>query len=458
MPQRDPDCRCGGVHSPFWTRPGLSRRRFFRLVGTGLTGFYFADLMHPPVVLANTNVATRGTATHCIFILLSGAPSHVDTFDLKEGPWTPSAFAPSDFSGIRFPAGLLPKIAEQLDKIAIVRSMRAWALVHNFSQVWTQIGRNPTSVLGKVAPHIGSVVALESASKRRPNDILPGFISLNAGGTQVGSGYLPSTYAPFAVNPNAAGLGNTAHPDGEARFLRRWDLLHTMDDSLRQNSPLGKPPEDFDQFEASARALMYNPAVNQVFQFTAAERGRYGNNAFGDACLVARNLVEHDRGTRFIQITLGGWDHHQNIYAAGQLPARSTQLDNGLGTLLYDLSAGGLLSHTLVVVMGEFGRTVGGLNTQQGRDHYFQQFALFAGAGVRGGRVLGATDERGAYTTEPGWSRQRDVKVEDVEATIYTAMGINWTTIRYDDPFKRGFEYVPLSKYDVYGPLEELWQ
>ncbi len=457
MPQRDPDCRCGGPHTPFWSRPGLSRRHFFRLVGTSLTGFYFADVFSPPEVLANAAAVTRSTATHCIFILLAGAPSHVDTFDLKEGPWTPAEFAPTSYGALRFPQGLMPKIAEQLGRIAIVRSMRAWALVHGLSQTWTQIGRNPTSVLGKVAPHMGAVVALEFAARRRPTDILPGFVSLNSGGTQAGAGYFPSVYAPFSVFPNPGGLANTRHPDGEARFNLRWELLHSLDDSLRKNSPLGRPPEDLDNFEAAARALMYNPAVEQVFQYTAAERARYGNNGFGDACLVARNLVEQDRGTRFVQITLGGWDNHSNIYQANSLPARCRQLDDGLGTLLFDLGTSGLLEHTLVVVVGEFGRTVGPLNGQQGRDHYFQQFALFAGAGVQGGRAIGSTDERGALTAEAGWSRQRDVKIEDVEATVYSTMGIDWTTIRYDDPFKRGFEYVPLSKYDVYGPINELW-
>lgn len=457
MPQRDPDCRCSGPHAPFWARPGLSRRNFFRLAGTAVTGYYFADVLNPPFVMANERQAPRNTATHCIFILLSGAPSHVDTFDLKEGAWTPASFAPTSYGDLRFPQGLLPRIAENVDRICLVRSMRSWALVHGLSQTWTQIGRNPTSLLGRVAPHIGSVVALEFQARRRAADILPGFVSLNAGGTQAGCGYLPSTYAPFSVTPAQGGLANTRHPDGESRFNTRWELLHSVDDSLRVNSPLGRAVEDMNNFENQARSLMYNPAVDTIFQYSTEERQRYGNNGFGDACIVARNLVEHDKGTRFIQITLGGWDHHSNIYAANQLPARALQLDNGLGALLSDLGSSGLLEHTLVVVAGEFGRTVGALNGQQGRDHYFQQTALFAGAGIRGGRAIGSTDSRGAFTADPGWSRQRDVKIEDIEATIHSAMGIDWTTIRMDDPFKRGFEYVPQSRYDVYGPIEELW-
>jgi uncharacterized protein (DUF1501 family) len=108
-------------------------------------------------------------------------------------------------------------------------------------------------------------------------------------------------------------------------------------------------------------------------------------------------------------------------------------------------------------MMGEFGRTVGGLTGAQGRDHWMQQFALFAGAGVQGGRIIGSTDATGLQTADPGWSRGRDVRPEDVEATIYSAMGINWTKVRYDDPFHRGFYYVPDSDQDVYGPVNELW-
>jgi uncharacterized protein (DUF1501 family) len=108
-------------------------------------------------------------------------------------------------------------------------------------------------------------------------------------------------------------------------------------------------------------------------------------------------------------------------------------------------------------MMGEFGRTVGKVTAQGGRDHYLQQFCMFAGAGVKGGRAIGQTDATGANTIDSGWSRQRVIKPEDIEATIYSAMGINWTNVRYDDPFGRGFYLVPASDKDVYGPINELW-
>lgn len=203
--------------------------------------------------------------------------------------------------------------------------------------------------------------------------------------------------------------------------------------------------------------MMYNPVVDQAFQFTAAERVPYGTSGVGDSCLTAVKVLKANAGTRFIQITSGGWDDHVNIYGDNVLPARVRTLDAAVSQMLVDLKANGLLQDTLVVMLGEFGRTVGALSGAQGRDHYVQQFAFFAGAGIKGGRAIGSTNATGAATADFGWSRQRDVRPEDVEATIYSAMGIDYTSIRYDDPFGRGFEYVPYGQEDLYGPVKELW-
>jgi uncharacterized protein (DUF1501 family) len=210
--------------------------------------------------------------------------------------------------------------------------------------------------------------------------------------------------------------------------------------------------------------MMYNSAVKQAFSYSAADSARYGNNSFGNACLVAKQILAADQGTRYIEITLGGWDMHQNIYGAnGNITAGTNiftlgkTLDAGLSALINDLKTAGLLDSTMVVMAGEFGRTVGPITGAGGRDHYLQQFAVFAGGGVKGGQVIGSTDALGSATVDPGWSRQRDVNIEDIEATIYSALGINWTNIRYDDPFGRGFEYVPNAATDAYGPVNELW-
>ena len=447
-------------HIPFFTR-ALGRRAFLELLSSGVAASFVVPKVSAADVVPWAPVSPKNTARNAIFVLLAGAISQIDTFDFRmvEGV-TPTDFAPADINGVTWPAGLMPKMAAHVGNIAIVRSLRSWALQHSGMQTWVQIGRNPSAVLGDIAPNIGCIVAAEKEPERRADQVFPAFLALNAG-SAVGPGYLPSVYAPFKVQPNAAGLASTTHPvsDGPPRFDARYQLLQTLDQPLRADSPLGRPAEDFDAFYRAARDLMYNPVVQDAFSFTAEESERYGATAFGNACLVAKKVLAANQGTRYIQIVSGGWDHHANIYSpnAGGLPRLARDLDTGLATLLDDLKASGHLSETLIVLMGEFGRTVGNLSPQSGRDHFLQHFAMFAGGGVTGGKIIGATDLSGAYTVEPGWHRNRPARVEDIEATIYSALGINWTNVRYDDPFGRGFEYVPKSRDDVYGPIHELW-
>jgi hypothetical protein len=442
----------------FSQKPHLSRRNFMNIAGTGVTASWLASKLPASTAITSTPVDTINKAKNVIFILLAGAPSHTDTFDFKElAGTTPASFAPATVNGVAFPAGLMPKLAGMMDQFAIVRSMQAWALVHSLAQTWTQIGRNPAGVLGNVSPNIGSVVALEKNAERTPNQVFPTFLALNSAGA-AGPGYFPASYAPFKVTPSNSGLKDTTNPDGQTRFNARWDFLHHLDDPLRVNSPYGQPLDDYDQFYTAANGMMYNPIVTNAFKYSTTDSVAYGNTSFGNACMMAKQVLAANQGTRYIEITLGGWDMHVNIYAANQLPTLAKQLDNGLSQLMADLKAGGLLDETLIVMAGEFGRTVGKLTGAAGRDHLPQQFAFFAGAGVTGGKIIGSTDPTGGTTVDFGWSRQRIVKPEDIESTIYSAMGINWTTVRYDDPLSRGFYYVPNSDTNVYGPINELWQ
>jgi hypothetical protein len=442
----------------FSQKPHLSRRHFMNIAGSGVTASWLASKLTASTVITSTPVNAINKAKNVIFILLAGAPSHTDTFDLKVlSGTTPTTFAPETVNGVAFPQGLMPKLAGMMNQFAIVRSMQAWALVHSLAQTWTQIGRNPAAVLGNVSPNIGSVVAIEKNGDRTPSQVFPTFLALNSAGA-AGSGYFPASYAPFKVTPSTSGIKNTTNPDGQTRFDARWDFLHHLDDPLRVNSPYGTPLEDYDQFYSAANGMMYNATVTKAFTYTTASSATYGNTSFGNACLLATQVLAADQGTRYIEITLGGWDMHVNIYAQNQLPTLAQTLDNGLSQLISDLKAQGLYDETLIVMAGEFGRTVGKLTGAAGRDHLPQQFAFFAGAGVTGGKIIGSTDSTGANTVDFGWSRQRIIKPEDIESTIYSAMNINWTTVRYDDPLGRGFYYVPSSDTNVYGPINELWQ
>ena len=132
-------------------------------------------------------------------------------------------------------------------------------------------------------------------------------------------------------------------------------------------------------------------------------------------------------------------------------------LFRSVSNLITDLKANGLFDTTLIVMVGEFGRTVGPLTSAAGRDHLVQQFSFFAGGGIKGGTVVGETNATGSDTAVYGWSQNRYVYPEDVEATIYSALGIDWTSVRHDDPLGRGFEYVPQTGAVPYYPVHELW-
>ena len=246
------------AHRSFFSRPHWTRREFFQVLGAGVTASFLARRYARAEEISSAGVTTQNKAKNVIFILLAGAPSHIDTFDFKVVPGvTPDSFNPTPVNGILWPAGLLPKIGEHLGDIAIVRSMRAWALVHSLAQTWTQIGRNPAAALGNVAPNIGSIVAIEKDKERTSNQVFPTFLALNSNGA-VGSGYLSAKYGPFKVIPSTNGIINTTNPDGPGRVDDRWSLLHKLDDPLRVSSPLGKPAEDYDNFYKAAKGLMYN--------------------------------------------------------------------------------------------------------------------------------------------------------------------------------------------------------
>jgi hypothetical protein len=450
----------------------IDRRLFFKVAATGVTGCMISPMRLFSQGTATPPVNILGTAKNCIFVLLPGAPSQVDTFDLKVGSWTPTDFTPTTINGVDWPSGLLPNLGDQLsrNRLAVVRSCQAPALVHSLLQSWTQIGRSPASATGTIAPNVGSVVALEKEAERLPNQPIPGFLSLNGGINIAGPGYFPGRYSPFDVTPNANGLANIAHPDGLTPFNRRFNQLAVADEVLSSDSMVSRKFEEMGDFYSSSALMMNDSRVGNAFRFTANTDGwRYGTGTaqtgFGNACLTAKNILQANLGVRFIQINLGGWDNHANIYTPNAgIYTSARQLDRGLANLISDLASlpgsnGTLLDDTLIVARGEFGRTVGALTGQAGRDHYFTYSALVAGGGVRGGRALGSTTPDGAFVDDPGWSVGRPVYTEDFAATIYSAMGINYRTNRNDDPLGRGFEYVATTGTNYVGePIAELFR
>jgi uncharacterized protein (DUF1501 family) len=447
--------------------PDLSRRGFLQLGAGGLVASWFLKSPAAAWAAESAAVTTRNTARNVIFVFLPGAPSQVDTWDLKEGAWTPADFAPAGFGGgLRFPAGLMPNMANHLGDVSIVRSMKSQALVHGLGQTWIQISRNPTGATGSEAPNMGAVAALELEKQRGANDVLPAFLSLNTQAGLSGAGYLSSTYAPFVVQPSTAGLASLTHPDGAARLGTRWNDIAQLDAALRSGQPLGKDAADAVNFYNQAKVLIDTPAVNDLFKFTTADSQRYGSSSFGNGCLVAKQLLAGGRGARFVMVSVGGWDMHSNIYGktGTSLYSQMGQLDPALASLIGDLKAASgktpgktLFDETLIVMAGEFGRTVGNLNGQSGRDHFANYSAVFAGGGVKGGQVIGATDATGSTITDSGVTGRTELRAEDLACTVYSALGIDWTTMRHDDPLGRGFEYVPNAAAGVYAPIDRLF-
>jgi hypothetical protein len=448
----------------------LSRRQVLRLGALSLAGHYFVPLVTPSRVSAQSRVQPRGSARFCIFFSLTGGPSHIDGWDLKEAKWTPQDFdiRAHPVAG-KWPYALYPRLAESFDHLALVRSMAAWESVHERGQYYVQAAHQLNQALWKEIPPVGAVVAAEYQKRRKPNDSFPPYVAFNTAENQaglLGSGFLPATYSPFHLKTDTS-LDAFAPPEAErAQFQERWEFLKSFDSTLRQDDSLAsKTYRDFNDHYEGAISLMSDTRTAKVLALSPEDRVRYGSSTTGDAAILARNLVRADAGTHFMFLSQEGWDHHVGIFDP-KTPrnhyANSRELDSALGALLKDLASErrpdgrSLLDETLVIAMGEFGRSVGDLNFGRGRDHHQYAFsALFAGGGVKGDRVIGKTDDAGNKVIEPGWSASRSVYMEDVATTIYSAMGIDWTTKIAATPSGRTFHYVePTSSTTIFGNKE----
>ena len=435
--------------------PKLTRRDFIRVGGLGVCGYSLLPMLEPLNVEATSKVQPRGGAEVCILFFMQGGPSQLDTFSVKEGAWTPQDFDVRTVKpGLKMPVGLLPKLANRTDKYTVIRSLEAWEGEHGRGTYYLQAGRSRSPARIQEIPSVGSVLAYETQGKAKESDFLPPFIAMNMDPTWlIGQGLLPSGYGPMLLRTNAP-VPFLVPESEKAGFERRRALLEQLDGEWREQDPhRGQLFRDLDQYYRSAFPLLDNPKATSVFKVQSDDHIRYGSSSPGDACILARNIVRANAGTRFIFIAhKHGWDLHDKLYdktAKNNQYNMCGQLDPAIAGLLDDLEAEKdgkgrrLIEKTLVVCMGEFGRTPGDANLRGGRDHYrYAAVALFAGAGVRGGQVLGDTDEKGARVTEPGWHRPRSIYPEDVLVTMYSVMGVDWTKKITQTPSGRAFEYV----------------
>ena len=439
---------------------GLTRRQW--LAGATGLGALAAWEQRGYAEVTSGGAAARGTARAAILVNLQGAPSHLDTFDAKDGPWNPAGIDLTPGAGnLVLSRTLFPGLLKMSSDLLVLRSVQSWEAVHERGQFYLQTAHPANPAFLAESPNIGSIVGLE----RGGQGPLPPFLSLN-GSPDQGAKFLGGMVEPMSAPSNAGGLNTLQHnffgtaAQSQARFESQYKLLLDLDGSLRGNAP-DLAMSNHGEFYSAAKGLMYQQSIIQIFQFTDPENQRYGNSNFGRACIVARNAVQAKAGTVFININHGSWDMHQNMFDRAYRPnmyQMCADLDTGVSNLVSDLRASGDFSQTLVVMMGEFGRSPGELNPRGGRDHHKEAMAVaMLGGGVAGGRALGGTDSTGDRVADYGWSQNRVIRMEDIAATIYSALGIDWTKGITDTPSGRKFEYVPFGQQGVYVPIDEVW-
>lgn len=357
-----------------------------------------------------------GTAKHCIYLYMSGGMSHLDTFDTK-----PDAETQGPIESIKTSAdGVLisqhfPMMAEQMKHVTVVNSMNSNQGAHAQGRYFMHTSYFLRGTISH--PDMGAWAAYHLGKINRG---LPANVKIGGASEGTGAGFLESKFGALPIGDPSAGLQHSSLPDGvsSSRFNNRMARLKRMN---------GRFIREYDTKQARAYASMYDEAVKlmksddlNAFDLTLEKetvRQTYGDNPFGQACLLARRLVES--GVRFIEVNDGGWDTHDDNFT--RIGEKGRILDQGMGALIADLAQRGMLQDTLVVLATEFGRTPTiQAERRNGRNHYPQAFTcLLAGGGIKGGLKYGRTDEEGREVVEDM------VVVQDFNATIAKAMGID---------------------------------
>lgn len=414
-------------HHPFRRCDGVSRRDFLHLGTLGALGLSLSDWFR---LRASAAERLQAPAKSCILIWLDGGPSHLDTFDPK--PDAPAEIR-SQFKAIGTAVdGIqicehLPRTAAVMRDVALIRSLTHELGNHDVGTRFLLTGHRPTPAME--FPSLGSLVA----HARGFDGALPPYVAIpndSVGGNSSAAraGYLPGSCSAFNVGPDPSRVRDLQPPEGLSfsRAEHRREMLRKMD-AFSQHVEEGPATRDRDAFYAQAYRLLGSPEAKAAFalsQEKPATRERYGSSRVGTGCLLARRLVE--AGSRFVTVVDTGWDTHQQIFrelpdsrfpGSGKLPG----LDRAYAALLTDLRERGLLESTLVVLMGEFGRTPK-LNALGGRDHWPRaSFACLAGGGVKGGQAIGATNAFGEIPIT------RPVGPPDLAFSILQLLGVDPT-------------------------------
>lgn len=439
-----------------------ARRDVLRLGGYGLLGAFAEQALVPVEARAAGRSNPRGSARFAIVIELAGALSHIDSFDFKENAGTQKDF---DVRPVRpdlyLSHRLFPELSKETDKLAIVRSMKSHEVVHFRGQYYTQAGRPLNPALAQEIPSVGSVAAMELESQRREQDTFPTYVGCNldtSGCGALSTGFLHPRHSVLDVNLKNGGGAAPSSKEALALLEERYRLLSELDKVMApQRAGRDRSFGAFRDFQSAAYRILGDPRWPEAFNMPKEEVERYGNNEVGLGCLLARNLVKADAGTRYIHIVHPDWDHHRDIFNHSKKSnhyIRCNEFDRAMANLLRDLAgtpspreAGKtLLDETFVTVATEFGRVPGPLNGIAGRHHYnLAYLSLFAGGGAKGGRIIGKTDAAGEHVVETGWRHGKaQIKTENVYASVYSALGIDWRKELTNTPSRRPYRFVDM--------------
>ena len=412
----------------------LTRRTSLQL---GLGGFFGGGLvnaLHGQARAASAN-GPKPQAKSCILFWLDGGPTHYETFDPK--PEAPLEYRgefeaiSTKLPGVQY-SQYVPRLAAMADKLAIIRSIRHNQGNHGAGNHYMMTGaptRIPVGCGASVSfhPSIGSVTAHEVGAPEG----LPAYFSMPTKSRSGGPNFLGPKYAPFIVSndPNSSSfrVRDVALPSGleDSRFSSRQDLRREVDRLKRINDKAaGDPAVALDQFYQQGNQLITSSEAQAAFDIhreADSVRDSYGRNALGQRALLARRLVE--AGVPFITLYSGGWDHHVDLFP--RIKSMLPPVDVAVSALINDLDQRGMLDTTMVIVLGEFGRTPK-INAKGGRDHWSNAMSvLFAGGGTPPGQIIGATDRKGFSAVE------RVLSPENFVSTIYTKLGINPDKVLY---------------------------
>ena len=399
---------------------GITDRRHFLKHAAGATAVTLPGLSFLSDLRAQAP-AMKKKGKSLIVLWMGGGPSTIDLWDMKPGSPNAGEHKPvsTTASGVQITEHL-PKVGKQMNHLSLVRSLTTSEGDHMRGTTLMSTGRTPNPL--SEFPHVGSALSYVTSqdAEAMKNMELPAFISV--GGGRVGPGFLGMKYAAFTVQNPGSPPENVQPPaDVAGRMARRKVIFDTLESSLKTNVAADAAQAHRDVYGKALQLV--TSSRKDVFNFNndrdQKDVARYGNNGFGRGCLLARKLVE--AGVACVEVTLGGWDMHNGIFPA--LTRTLPQLDGGMAALVEDLAASGKLKDTVIVWMGEFGRTPR-INQNTGRDHWAASWSVMVGGGgLKGGVAVGSTDEDGIAVTDKSYLPG------DIWATVAHAMGIPLDTV-----------------------------